>query len=191
MVIASLIDCPVLALTVSVVIACVDVMSTCIPSKQSAAMGSVTVPVANNGTPVNIMHNVDPNNYNAPGSASNTNTAEYSPACHKVFFQGYKPVLIYQKPPTTKIREWWSDVITLKKVDANEQSKPLHKWQQPQEGFDELVNRFSRPGGLVVDPFAGSGTTGRAAVSQGRHFWGCDIDEECATEKRKLKEMLG
>ncbi len=49
------------------------------------------VAVANNGTPVNIMHNVDPNNNNAPGTASNSNTSEYSPRCHKIFFQGYKP----------------------------------------------------------------------------------------------------
>jgi DNA modification methylase len=58
--------------------------------------------------------------------------------------------------------------------------------------FAELVNRFSRPDQLIADPFAGSGTTGRAAISQGRHFWGCDIDPKCATpeERIKLKEML-
>ncbi len=49
------------------------------------------VAVANNGTPVNIMHNVDPNNNNAPGTGSNSNTAEYTPRCHKVLIQGYKP----------------------------------------------------------------------------------------------------
>lgn len=52
-------------------------------------LGFVTV--ANNGTPVNIMHNVDANNINAPGTAANGTNAEYSPRCHKVFFQGYKP----------------------------------------------------------------------------------------------------
>ena len=30
--------------------------------------------------------------------------------------------------------------------------------------------------GLVVDPFAGSGTMGRAALDQGRRWWGCDSD---------------
>ncbi|MBO0735238.1 MAG: hypothetical protein J2P48_01510 [Alphaproteobacteria bacterium] len=32
----------------------------------------------------------------------------------------------------------------------------------------------------VLDPFAGSGTTGRAAVDLGRHFWGCDADPRYA-----------
>lgn len=106
-----------------------------------------------------------------PGGANNRNSA-YG------LFQAYKPVLIFQNPPVSRIREWWSDVITAK---ADEQDKSLHPWQQSEKVFVELVDRFSRPGDVVVDPFAGSGTTGRAAVSIGRHFWGCDIDEKCAT----------
>ena len=49
------------------------------------------VAVASNGTPVNIMHNVDPNNNNAPGQTTNNNTAEYTPRCHKISFQGFQP----------------------------------------------------------------------------------------------------
>lgn len=98
-------------------------------------------------------------------------------------FQGYKPVLLFQKPPLTKIREWWSDVITAK---ASEQDKSLHPWQQSQTVFAELINRFSLPGNLIADPFAGSGTTGRAAIAQGRHFWGCDIDARCTSDMLRL-----
>lgn len=54
------------------------------------------VQVASNGTPVNIMKNVDSNNANAPGQ--NTGIpgtppvrAEYTPTCHKIFIQGYSP----------------------------------------------------------------------------------------------------
>ena len=55
------------------------------------------VSVANNGTPVGIMKNVDPNNNWAPGtdaggpSGNNANKAEYTPTTHKIFFQGYHP----------------------------------------------------------------------------------------------------
>jgi 16S rRNA G966 N2-methylase RsmD len=94
-------------------------------------------------------------------------------------FQGYKPVLLFQKPPIGKIREWWSDVIVAK---AGEQNKTLHPWQQSQAVFAELIDRFSVPGDLIVDPFAGSGTTARAALSLGRHFWGCDVDADCALQ---------
>jgi 16S rRNA G966 N2-methylase RsmD len=95
---------------------------------------------------------------------------------HLGAFQSWKPVLLYQKAPASKIREWWPDIITAKAAD---QDKSLHKWQQSEAVFRELVNRFSRPGDLIVDPFAGSGTTGRAALALGRHFWGCDADSRC------------
>jgi len=33
-------------------------------------------------------------------------------------------------------------------------------------------------GNLVFDPFMGSGTTAVAALKLGRHFYGCDINED-------------
>jgi site-specific DNA-methyltransferase (adenine-specific) len=45
-----------------------------------------------------------------------------------------------------------------------------------------LALRFARtfcpPGGTVIDPFAGSGTTGHAAIEAGQFFRGCDNDPE-------------
>jgi site-specific DNA-methyltransferase (adenine-specific) len=72
----------------------------------------------------------------------------------------------------------------------------LHPWQQSEEVFLELVWRFSRPGGLVLDPFAGSGTTGVACLRLGRRFIGCEINPETAAvararlaeEERRLRE---
>lgn len=53
------------------------------------ALGYINV--ANNGTPVNIMSLVDPNNYNAPNSASNVNTSEYTPRTKQIQFIGMHP----------------------------------------------------------------------------------------------------
>ena len=39
-----------------------------------------------------------------------------------------------------------------------------------------LVRLACPPGGLVLDMFAGSGTTGMAAVSDGKMFMGCELD---------------
>ncbi len=38
-----------------------------------------------------------------------------------------------------------------------------------------FVRAWCPPGGRVVDPFAGSGTTGAAALTLGRQFAGCDV----------------
>lgn len=56
----------------------------------------------------------------------------------------------------------------------------LHSTEKPLSLMLELVSLFSDRDELVVDPFAGSGTTGAACVRLGRHFAGCEIDPEMA-----------
>ena len=43
-----------------------------------------------------------------------------------------------------------------------------------------LVRLVTPPGGVVLDPFCGSGTTGIAAMREGFHFVGCERDEDYA-----------
>lgn len=40
------------------------------------------------------------------------------------------------------------------------------------------LSRIVPPGGLIVDPFAGSGSTGVGAVLEGRRFHGCELNPE-------------
>tara|TARA_R100001082_G_scaffold111254_1_gene94472 strand:+ start:3043 stop:4047 length:1005 start_codon:yes stop_codon:yes gene_type:complete len=41
-----------------------------------------------------------------------------------------------------------------------------------------LIEKHSNPGDMVLDSFSGSGTTAVAAHVSGRHFCGCELDEE-------------
>lgn len=50
----------------------------------------------------------------------------------------------------------------------------LHPTEKPLLLMERLVLTFSEVGALVVDPFAGSGTTGFAAIKNGRRFVGSD-----------------
>lgn len=43
-----------------------------------------------------------------------------------------------------------------------------------------LVRLACPPGGLVLDPFCGSGTTGAAAALEGRRFLGIEFDGDYA-----------
>lgn len=45
----------------------------------------------------------------------------------------------------------------------------------PEKLAEFFILSFCRPGGLVCDPFSGSGTTGVVAKRHGRMFHGCDI----------------
>jgi site-specific DNA-methyltransferase (adenine-specific) len=52
----------------------------------------------------------------------------------------------------------------------------LHLTQKAVEVIQPLIEAFSRPGDLVLDPFMGSGTTGVAAAQAGRRFIGIELD---------------
>ncbi|KKM81717.1 hypothetical protein LCGC14_1326960 [marine sediment metagenome] len=85
----------------------------------------------------------------------------------------WKPVIWFVKGVYEG--KWIGDVAK-SSVNANE--KQFHQWQQSESGMLDLVDRFTKRGNIVLDPFMGSGTTGYASVKLGRHFIGIDIDAD-------------
>ncbi|MFC6885275.1 MULTISPECIES: DNA-methyltransferase [Actinomadura] len=59
-----------------------------------------------------------------------------------------------------------------------------HITQKPVAVLRQLV-RVSPPGAVVLDPFAGAGSTGVAALAEDRAFIGCEITEHYATIARE------
>lgn len=55
-----------------------------------------------------------------------------------------------------------------------------HETQKPLPLMLELVELFTDPGDVVLDPFCGSGTTGVACLRLGRRFIGIERDEKYA-----------
>lgn len=53
-----------------------------------------------------------------------------------------------------------------------------HPTVKPTELMKYLCRLVTQPGGVVLDPFMGSGSTGKAAILEGFHFIGCELDEE-------------
>lgn len=49
-----------------------------------------------------------------------------------------------------------------------------HPQQKPEPLLRWLIRSYSKPGELIADPYAGSGSTGNAAVAEGRAFVGWD-----------------
>lgn len=61
----------------------------------------------------------------------------------------------------------------------------IHPTQKPAEILRPLIEYSCPPGGLVIDPFAGSGSTGVAAAQCGRSFVGIEVDPEMAQAARE------
>ncbi len=59
-----------------------------------------------------------------------------------------------------------------------------HPQQKPVPLLRYLIETYSNPGDLVADPYAGSGSTGVAAMACGRVFIGWDTDPRFGTRTR-------
>jgi len=66
--------------------------------------------------------------------------------------------------------------------------KGKHPCEKPVELMEHIIRSSTRPGALVLDPFAGSGTTGVACRNLGREFVGIEMSEEYARAARERIE---
>jgi 16S rRNA G966 N2-methylase RsmD len=64
----------------------------------------------------------------------------------------------------------------------------VHPTQKPLELMLSLVEKFTDPGDIVLDPFCGSGTTGVAALRMGRRFLGIEAESGYARAARERLE---
>ena len=73
--------------------------------------------------------------------------------------------------------QWGSrGVWRIRSVSRNDR----HEAEFPEELASRVIRLFSPPGGLVLDPFVGAGTTTKVAKLLGRRWLGIDIDTEYA-----------
>jgi DNA modification methylase len=63
-------------------------------------------------------------------------------------------------------------------MDMPYSGNKLHPTQKPVAALAPLVRSFSLPGELVLDPFAGSGSSCAAALLTGRKYSGIELDSE-------------
>lgn len=94
-------------------------------------------------------------------------------------FQAMKPILVYRKLPVD-YDNWFCDL-----VESPAGSKEYHKWGQSVEPVRYLVECFTGPGDLVLDPFLGGGTAALACLQAGRRCIGYEIDAGVADDARR------
>lgn len=71
------------------------------------------------------------------------------------------------------IRDLWTDI---NQIQSGE--KLDYATQKPVKLLDRIISLYTDEGDLVLDAFAGSGTTGRSAIKSGRNFILFDINKK-------------
>jgi len=82
---------------------------------------------------------------------------------------GWKPVLIFSNGKKKMRFSAYDVLISEKREKAN------HEWQQSESGVYPLIDILTKPGELVVDPFAGAGSFLKVAQENGRKAIGAEI----------------
>jgi DNA modification methylase len=101
----------------------------------------------------------------------------------------FEYILIFKKPGTPRVpardiktrsaltREEWKSWFS-GHWDVGGARKNGHEAPFPDEIPRRLIRMFSFPGGTVLDPFVGTGTTARVALAQGRNAVGYEIQAD-------------
>lgn len=121
----------------------------------------------------------------------------------KNYFFDLDPVRIPYDPETKKARtrsifvgkKWLEigynpkDVWSVSRLHRIHSEREDHPTQKPLEIIERMVKCSSPEGGLVLDPFAGTGTTIEACIRTGRQCIAYEINSEyCQTIRKRIKK---
>ena len=87
-----------------------------------------------------------------------------------------------------KFTHMWNGVLR----DSQSGHKHYHPTEKPIALMVYLLNEYTKPGDVILDPFMGSGTTGVACIETGRNFIGIEIEPKYfeIAEKRIAEAQL-
>lgn len=77
------------------------------------------------------------------------------------------------------------DLLTCEKLDS---AHRMHPTEKPVGLLEDIITSVTRPGDLILDPFAGSGSTLAAAKQTGRRYIGVELDAGCFETARQRLE---
>lgn len=83
-----------------------------------------------------------------------------------------------------------TNVWEIGRLNGNSKERVGHPTQKHVEIIDRFVKSLSYPGSVVLDFFAGSGTTGRVCIEDGRHCLMCDSDKSSKDFFKKHLELM-
>jgi site-specific DNA-methyltransferase (adenine-specific) len=105
--------------------------------------------------------------------------AETKKARSRSIFEGSKWLEIGYNP---------KDVWSVSRLHREHRERVDHPTQKPVEIVERMIKASCPPGGVVLDPFMGSGTTALAALKCGAQFAGFELNSDyCGIAERRLE----
>lgn len=89
---------------------------------------------------------------------------------------GWEAIVIAHRPGKKRWNGGGKAGVWTFPIVASSAPERVHTTQKPEALMEALVRDFTDLNDLILDPFAGSGTTGVAALRNGRRFIGFEKD---------------
>jgi DNA modification methylase len=100
----------------------------------------------------------------------------------------WKPILWYVKEAYPQGRGFLRDGVEISGKAGQE--KKNHKWEQDLSWCLYYIEKLTKPGDLVLDPFMGSGTVGVACKMLNRNFIGFEVEPSyCDIANKRILEL--
>ena len=114
--------------------------------------------------------------------------SQFAGAMHDNIWYSIEPILVFGEPqPLNKGKRYGFAAFEYPTVAMKENGHPTTK---PIGLMYDLVEFYSKPNDLILDPFCGSGTTCVAAKKLGRRYIGIDVSEKyCEIARMRLKAV--
>ena len=107
------------------------------------------------------------------------------------FAPRYEMIMLLEKGRREINGKRTPNVLNFKDVRFTGEGK-YHPTQKPVALIKSLIEKSTKEGELVLDPFLGSGTTAVAALSMNRSFLGFEIDRENSESiRRRIAKVIG
>ena len=91
---------------------------------------------------------------------------------------GHLPATFMVVAPGSWSPDVWDDINRMRTLNADQKRKDLtmHVCPLQLDIVDRIINRYSNPGDLVVDPFGGLGTVALEAMKAGRQGYTIELN---------------
>lgn len=106
--------------------------------------------------------------------------SEHVSLSKKLDEDGHLPASFMVVAPGSWSCEVWDDVNRMRTLNTRQSQRrqQLHVCPLQFDIVDRLINRYSNPGDLVLDPFGGIGTVALEAVKMGRRGYTIELNND-------------